>query len=151
MSNDEQIETTYEQEPIKLALKRKSERENSEYYVASKDQDQENLDNTENDSEQPSLKMTQKKRSGENSDDYYISGYTLEMNNHLKALEESGNEDEQNEIELENVNAYDRQQMAEIGHYMHIDQLKDKLDYYPVGSFPEEKFTALQLEDPMGV
>ena len=65
--------------------------------MASKDQNQENLDNAENNSEQPSLKMTLKRKSGGNSDDYYISGYTLEMNNHLQALEESGNEEEQNE------------------------------------------------------
>ena len=40
--------------------------------------------------------------------------------------------------------------MAEMGHYTHVDQLRDRLDYYPVGSFPEEKLRALQLEDPMG-
>ena len=87
--------------------------------------------------------MTLKRRSGENSDDYYISGYTLEMNNHLKALEESGNEEELNEREVENVNGYSRQQMAELGKYTHIDQLKDKLDYYPGGSFPEDKLRSL--------
>ena len=63
--------------------------------------------------------MTLKKRSGENSDDYYKSGCTLEMNDHLKALEESGNGDEQNEIIIEIVNACDRQQMADIGYYTH--------------------------------
>ena len=40
--------------------------------------------------------------------------------------------------------------MAEMGHYTHVDQLRDRLDYYLVGSFPEEKLRALQLEDPMG-
>ena len=40
--------------------------------------------------------------------------------------------------------------MAEMGHYTHVDQLRYRLDYYPVGSFPEEKLRSLQLEDPMG-
>ena len=73
------------------------------------------------------------------------------MNDHLKALEELENENEQNKNELENANVYDRQQMAEMGHYTNINQLKDKLDYYPIGSFPEERLRALQIEDPMGV
>ena len=37
-----------------------------------------------------------------------------------------------------------------MGHYTHVDQLRDRLDYYLVGSFPEEKLRALQLEDPHG-
>ena len=37
-----------------------------------------------------------------------------------------------------------------MGHYTHVDQLRDRLDYYPVGSFPKEKLRALQLEDPIG-
>ena len=93
--------------------------------------------------------MTLKRRPNGNSDDYYISGYTLEMNDHLKALEQLENESEPNEHGLENLTTYDRQQMAEMGHYTHVDQLRDRLDYYPVGSFPKEKLRALQLEDPM--
>ena len=72
------------------------------------------------------------------------------MNDHIKALEQLENENEPNEHDLENSTAYDRQQMAEMGHYTHVDQLRDRLDYYPVGSFPEEKLRTLQLEDPMG-
>ena len=94
--------------------------------------------------------MTLKRRPNRNSDDYYISGYTLEMNDHLKALEQLENESEPNEHDLENLTTCDRQQMAEMGHYTHVDQLRDRLDYYPVGSFPEEKLRALQLVDPMG-
>ena len=72
------------------------------------------------------------------------------MNNHLKALEQLENEKKPNEHDLESANTYNRQQMAEMGHYTHVDQLRDRLDYYPVGSFPEEKLRSLQLEDPMG-
>ena len=75
--------------------------------------------------------------------------YTLEMNDPLKALEQLENENEPNEHNLENSAAYNREQMAEMGHYTHVDQLRDRLDYYPVGSFPEEKLRSLQLEDPM--
>ena len=63
-----------------------------------KNQSQESQNNVENNSEQPSLKMTLKRRSEGNSDDYYISRYTLEMNNHLKALEQLENENEPNEV-----------------------------------------------------
>ena len=97
--------------------------------------------------------MTLKRKSGGDrgdSDNYYISRYTLEMNNHLKALEQLENESKPNVSELENANTYDRQQIAEMGHYTHVDQLRDRLDYYPVGSFPEEKLRSLQLEDPVG-
>ena len=52
--------------------------------------------------------MTLKRGSTENSDNYYISRYTLEMNNHLKALEQLENENEPNEHELESATAYDR-------------------------------------------
>ena len=72
------------------------------------------------------------------------------MNEHLKELEEPENENEQYEEEVEDISGYSRQQLAELGQYTHLDHLKDKLDYYPVGSFPEEKLRELQLEDPMG-
>ena len=150
VNEDDPIRTDVDKEPIKLTLRKNSEKGNNEYYIASKNQSQESQNNAENDSEQPSLKMTLKRRPNGNSDDYYISGYTLEMNDHLKALEQLENESEPNEHDLENLTTCDRQQMAEVGHYTHVDQLRDRLDYYPVGSFPEEKLRALQLEDPMG-
>ena len=150
VNEDDPIRTDVDKEPIKLTLRKNSEEGNNEYYITSKNQSQESQNNAENDSEQPSLKMTLKRRPNGNSDDYYISGYTLEMNDHLKALEQLENESEPNEHDLENLTTYDRQQMAEMGHYTHVDQLRDRLDYYPVGSFPEEKLRALQLEDPMG-
>ena len=150
INNNDSIERDLEKEPMKLTLRRESKGENTECYVTSKDQDQENQNNVENNSEQPNLKMTLKRKPGEDSNNYYISGYTLEMNNHLEALEQLENEGEQNEDELEDTNTYDRQQLAEMGHYTHINHLKNKLDYYLVGSFPEEKLRTLQLEDPMG-
>ena len=58
--------------------------------------------------------MTLRKRPNGNSDDYYIFRYTLEMNNHIKALEQLENENEPNKHDLENSTAYDRQQMAEM-------------------------------------
>ena len=54
--------------------------------------------------------MTLKRRSKGNSDNYYISRYTLEMNDHLKALEQLENENKPNECELESANTYNRQQ-----------------------------------------
>ena len=150
VNEDDPIRTDVGKEPIKLTLRKNSEEGNNEYYITSKNQSQESQNSAENDYEQPSLKMTLKRRPNGNSDDYYISGYTLEMNNHLKALEQLENESEPNEHDLENLTTYDRQQMAEMGHYTHVDQLRDRLDYYPVGSFPEEKLRALQLEDSMG-
>ena len=150
VNEDDPIRTDVDKEPIKLTLRKNSEEGNNEYYITTKNQSQESQNNAENDSEQPSLKMTLKRRPSGNSDDYYISGYTLKMNDHLKALEQLENESEPNENDLENLTTYDRQQMAEMGHYTHVDQLRDRLDYYPVGSFPEEKLRALQLEDPMG-
>lgn len=130
-------------------MRRKSEGNSSEYYVASKDRDHEELDTIETGPKQPSLKMTLKKKPGEGSDEYYVSVYTLEMNEHLRELEESGNKNEQHETEMGCISSYDRQQLAGLGHYTHVDQLKDKLDYYPVGSFPEDKLRELQLEVPM--
>ena len=150
VNEDDPKRTDVDKEPIKLTLRMNSEEGNNEYYITLKNQSQESQNNAENDSEQPSLKMTLKRRPNGNSDDYYISGYTLEMNNHLKALEQLENESEPNEHDLENLTTYDRQQMAEMGHYTHVDQLRGRLDYYLVGSFPEEKLRALQLEDPMG-
>ena len=150
VNEGDSIRTDVDKEPIKLTLRKNLEEGNNEYYIASKDQSQESQNNIENDSEQPSLKMTLKRRPNGNSDDYYISGYTLEMNDHLKTLEQLENESEPNENDLENLTTCNRQQMAEMGHYTHVDQLRDRLDYYPVGSFPEEKLRALQLEDPMG-
>ena len=47
--------------------------------------------------------MILKRRPNGNSDDYYISGYTLEMNDHLKALEQLENESEPNEHDLDKV------------------------------------------------
>ena len=149
-NKDDPIKANTDKEPTKLTLRKNSEGENNEYYITSKDQSQESQNNAENNCEQPSLKMTLKRRSEGNSDNYYISRYTLEMNNHLKALEQLENENKPNEHDLESANSYDRQQMAEMGHYTHVDQLRDRLDYYPVGSFPEEKLRSLQLEDPMG-
>ena len=149
-SKDDSMRTNTDKEPIKLTLRKNSEEGNNEYYITSKNQSQESQNNAENNSEQPNLKMTLKRRPNGKSDDYYISGYTLEMNDHLKALEQLENENEPNKHDLENSTAYNRNQMAEMGHYTHVDQLSDRLDYYPVGSFPEEKLRALQLEDPMG-
>ena len=68
--------------------------------------------------------MTLKRRSNGNSDDYYISGYTLEMNDHLKALEQLENENKPNEHDIESATTYDRQQMAEMGHYTHCGSVK---------------------------
>ena len=149
-SKDDSMRTNTDKEPIKLTLRKNSEEGNNEYYITSKNQSQESQNNADNNSKQPSLKMTLKRRPNGNSDDYYISRYTLEMNDHLKALEQLENENEPNKHDLENSTAYDRQQMAEMGHYIHVDQLRDRLDYYLVGSFPEEKLRSLQLEDPMG-
>ena len=149
-NEDDPIRTDIDKEPIKLTLRKNSEEGNNEYYVTLKNLSQESQNNVENNSEQPSLKMRLKRRCNGNLDDYYISGYTLEMNGHLKALEQLENENEPNEHDLLNSTAYDRQQMAEMGHYTHVDQLRDRLDYYQVGSFPKEKLRALQLEDPMG-
>ena len=47
------------------------------------------------------------------------------MNDHLKALDQLENENKPNEHDLENSTTYDRQQMAEMGHYTHVDQLRD--------------------------
>ena len=126
-NKDDPIRTNTEKEPIKLTLRKNSEEGNNKYYITSKNQSQESQNNAENNSEQPSLKMTLKRKPSGNSDDYYISGYILEMNNHLKALEQLENENKWNEDDLENSTAYDRQQMAEMGHYTHVDQLRDRL------------------------
>ena len=101
-NKDDPIRTNTDKEPIKLTLRKNSEEGNNEYYIILKNQSQESQNNAENNSEQPSLKMTLKRRSNRNSDNYYISWYTLEMNDHLKALEQLENENEPNEHDLEN-------------------------------------------------
>ena len=50
-SNDDPVEANSDKEPIKLTLRRNSEGENTEYYIALKDQGQESLNNVENNSE----------------------------------------------------------------------------------------------------
>ena len=87
-NKDDPIRTNTDKEPIKLTLGKNSEEGNNEYYVTSKNQSQKSQNNVENNSEQPSLKMTLKRRPHGNSDDYYIYGYTLEMNDHIKASEQ---------------------------------------------------------------
>ena len=126
-NKDDPVRTNTDKEPIKLTLRKNSEEGNNEYYITSKNQSQESQDNAENNSKQLSLKMTLERRPNGNSDNYYISGYTLEMIDHLKALEQLENENKPKEHDLENSTAYDRQQMVEMGHYTHVDQFKRQI------------------------